>query len=141
MTDWENMRAVLAGIPALPGARCKGQADLYERTDSEHHMTGRLTKTEVENARIAALSLCQSCPALDSCRAWFGALPTTQRPHGVVAGQVITAGGKPSKTRTKPDEQPAPDDRQDAAEHAHLVRPRTQGEASPHPAQGAPRGI
>ncbi len=42
MPDWATMRAVLAGIPVLDGARCKGRADLYERTDSEHRAAGQV---------------------------------------------------------------------------------------------------
>ncbi|KQH76371.1 hypothetical protein AO501_09835 [Mycobacterium gordonae] len=100
MSNWETMRAVLAGIPALPGARCKGQADLYERTVGEHHMTGRITTTELDDARSAALRLCAACPARNPCEVWLDALPAARRPAGVVAGLVITAGGVPSSTGT-----------------------------------------
>lgn len=101
MPDWNTMRALLAGAPDLHGASCKGKSDLYERTVAEHHMTGRLTKTEVDDARREALRLCNNrCPALNPCRAWLSALPAAQRPHGVVAGLVITAGGVPSRTGT-----------------------------------------
>ncbi|MGP4054288.1 hypothetical protein ACTWP6_05605 [Mycobacterium sp. 4D054] len=94
MPDWNTLRAMLAGIPALPGARCKGRAaDLYERTDSEHRMTGRLTKTELDDARRDALRLCAQCPSLAPCRDWLNALPAAQRPRGVVAGQVVNAAG------------------------------------------------
>lgn len=99
--NWDTMRALLAGIPDLPGARCKGRADLYERTNGEHGMTGRLTKTELDDARCEALRLCNNgCPALDPCRAWLGALPLSQRPRGVIAGQVITTSGRTLRTRT-----------------------------------------
>lgn len=101
MSDWDTTRALLAGIPALPGARCKGRSALYERTVAEHQMTGRLTKTEVDEARREALRLCNNgCPALEPCRAWLDGLPAARRPTGVVAGVVITAGGKPLTTRT-----------------------------------------
>src|SRR4051812_28164605 len=100
MPDWDTMRALLEGIPDLPGARCKGRADLYERTNGEHGMTGRLTKTELENARSEALRLCAACPARNPCEVWLDALPAARRPAGVVAGLVITAGGVPSTTGT-----------------------------------------
>lgn len=90
MLDWDTMRTLLESIPALSGARCKGRSDLYERTNGEHRMTGRLTTTELENARSEALSLCETCPALHPCRAFLGALPAAQRPRGVVAGQAST---------------------------------------------------
>lgn len=64
-------------------------------------MTGRLTKTELDDARREALRLCNNrCPALEPCRAWFDALPFSRRPTGVVAGLVITANGVPSKIAT-----------------------------------------
>ena len=100
MSDWQTMRALLAGIPALPGARCKGRSDLFERTVGEHRMTGRLTKTEVDDARREALRVCGACGAQTPCRAWLSSLPASRRPPGVVAGVVITAGGTPAKTAT-----------------------------------------
>lgn len=101
MSDWQTMRALLAGIPALPGAPCKGRSELYERTVGERHVVGQLTKAELENARCEALRLCNNrCPELDACRAWLGALPATRRPRGVVAGLVITSSGTPARTGT-----------------------------------------
>lgn len=100
MTNWMHMAALAAEIPALPGAACKARVDLYERTISEHHAAGRLTKTELDDARREALRLCASCPALTRCRAWLSALPLSRRPAGVVAGVVITANGAPSKIAT-----------------------------------------
>ncbi|WP_193043167.1 hypothetical protein [Mycolicibacterium baixiangningiae] len=100
MSDWDTTRALLGAIPALPGARCKGRSALYERTVGEHRMTGRLTKTEVDDARREALRLCGACEAQTRCRAWLTALPAARRPAGVIAGLVITAGGTPAKTRT-----------------------------------------
>lgn len=95
----DSLLPILAGIPDLPGARCKGRSGLYERTVGEHRMAGRLTKTELENARREALQVCRNgCPALEPCRAWLDALPLSRRPAGVVAGVVITAGGVPSRT-------------------------------------------
>lgn len=96
MPDWDTMRALLAGIPVLPDAPCKGRSDLYERTIGEHRAAGRFTTTEIDNARREALRLCNDgCPTLDACRAWLGALPAAQRPRGVVAGQVIMSSGLP----------------------------------------------
>jgi hypothetical protein len=90
--NWNTMRALLAGIPALDGARCRGRSDLYERTNGEHRMTGRPPSAELDDARRDALRLCNDgCPALDACRAWLDALPAAHRPRGVVAGQVVTA--------------------------------------------------
>ncbi|OBK51907.1 hypothetical protein A5656_25265 [Mycobacterium gordonae] len=94
MPDWDTMRALLESIPALPGARCKGRADLYERTNGEHGMTGRLTREELEGARTTALRLCETCPALRPCREYLQGLPAAQRPRGVIAGQVLNPSGE-----------------------------------------------
>ncbi|KUI13605.1 hypothetical protein AU192_04165 [Mycobacterium lehmannii] len=101
MPDWDTMRALLEGIPALSGARCKGRCELFERTTGECRAAGRMTWKDLDDARREALRLCNDgCPALEPCRAWLGALPAAQRPRGVVAGLVITAGGVPSRTGT-----------------------------------------
>lgn len=101
MSEWSTMRALLAGIPALPDAPCKGRSELYERTVGERRVVGQLTKAELENARCEALRLCNNgCPALGACRAWLSALPATRRPRGVVAGLVITSSGTPAKHTT-----------------------------------------
>ena len=81
MSDWQTMRALLEGIPALPGARCKGPLRSVRADRREHRMTGRLTMTELDDARREALWLCVTgCPALVPCQAWLSALPAGQRP-------------------------------------------------------------
>jgi WhiB family redox-sensing transcriptional regulator len=100
MSDWDTTRALLTGIPDLRGASCKRKSGLFERTAGEHHKAGRLTKTELDDARREALRLCASCCAALECRAWLDALPVSRRPTGVVAGLVITTSGTPSKIAT-----------------------------------------
>nr|WP_233209245.1 hypothetical protein [Mycobacterium sp. ENV421] len=93
------MAALLADIPDLPGARCAGLADLFEATVDEHGKAA--PRSEREDARTAALRLCNACPSLAPCRAWLDGLRPTQRPRGVVAGQVIAASGRiPGSVRT-----------------------------------------
>lgn len=96
--NWNSMRALLAGIPALPDARCRGRAALFEATIAVRH--GGPARAELENARREALTLCHACPALALCRSWLAAMPATRRPRGVVAGVVVTASGLPARTRT-----------------------------------------
>ncbi|WP_234785861.1 hypothetical protein [Mycolicibacterium elephantis] len=84
-------------MPDLPGARCAGRWDLYERTVREYRVGGRLTTEEIESARTTALRLCETCPALRPCRDYLHGLPTSQRPPGVIAGQVITTSGRTLK--------------------------------------------
>lgn len=97
MTDWHTMTAYLLGIPDLPGARCKGEADLYERTVGVRTVAGQPTSDELVAARAAALRLCAECPALDPCRAWLEAQRPSRRPLGVVAGQLVTSTGHVAK--------------------------------------------
>lgn len=99
MPDWHTMSALLVEIPALDGSLCKGKADLYARTVDERRVDGRLTRAEIEDARREALRLCNKCCALAGCKAWFDGLRISQRPRGVVAGQVIAAGGLPAKNQ------------------------------------------
>lgn len=88
--NWTHMAELLAGIPDLAGARCRGRAGLFERCVAEH---GR-PQHETHHARTAALRLCAECPALDPCRAWFNGLRPTQRPTGVIAGQIVRSDGR-----------------------------------------------
>lgn len=94
--NWKSMRALLAGIPALPDARCRGRAALFEATIA----TRGPIKAELENARSEALRLCRTCPALGPCGVWLTGMPQTRRPRGVVAGMIVTASGLPARTRT-----------------------------------------
>ncbi|BBY67560.1 hypothetical protein [Mycolicibacterium helvum] len=87
--NWKSMAALIAGIPDLPGARCKGKADLFEATVGVRPVDGRPSRDELENARSEALRLCETCPALDACEAWLDGLRPTRRPRGVVAGRVV----------------------------------------------------
>lgn len=88
----QDLLAALAGAPALPGARCRGKSVLFDEA-------GRDEPAEVAEQRHAqALGLCQHCTALASCTQWFDSLPPTQRPAGVVAGQINESHrGRPRK--------------------------------------------
>jgi WhiB family redox-sensing transcriptional regulator len=92
MPNWQTMSTLLAGIPDLHGARCKGRADLYDATIGVSPVDGRPTRDELEKARATALHLCVTCPALDPCRVWLDGQRPTRRPRGVVAGRVVNAG-------------------------------------------------
>lgn len=83
MSGLETLLASLAGVPALPGARCCGRHHLFD--------AGRQGEDpDVVNARHdQALQLCGQCPAQMRCQDWLESLPTSQRPVGVVAGQLI----------------------------------------------------
>ncbi|WP_179964995.1 helix-turn-helix domain-containing protein [Mycolicibacterium sarraceniae] len=74
----EFLAGLAAACPPLPGARCRDQVDLFDRTAAKD-----------QAASTAALALCRACPAREACRAWFDNLPPDQRPIGVVAGQIV----------------------------------------------------
>lgn len=80
------LAALSRGIPALPGANCIGSATLFDIADVDED------RQDVEYRFTAAITLCRSCPALAACSAWLEAVPTDDRPGGVVAGRVTRSG-------------------------------------------------
>jgi len=83
--NFDALIAALAGTPALPGARCRGQHALFDPPDGE-----QVNSTDVQARYAKALELCADCPALELCGDWLKSLPMSKRPGGVVAGQVRT---------------------------------------------------
>ena len=70
--------------PSLSGALCTDEWELFDRA------SGGNDRIALAQAREVALSLCRSCPCLRRCSDWLDCLPLHDRPHGVVAGQVVT---------------------------------------------------
>ena len=81
MTVVGNLLLALAGTPALPGAKCRFRAHLFDAAEP-----GEPADVTAQRHQQAA-SLCQRCPSLDACAAWFDSLPPAKKPGGVVAGQ------------------------------------------------------
>jgi len=80
------LSAVLAGVPSLPGAKCRGRGHLFDAPAK-----GELTETTAARHQ-QALQLCRTCPALGSCTTWYerqALQALRQRPSGVIAGRVI----------------------------------------------------
>jgi hypothetical protein len=69
-------------IDALPDFRgdCVGRWDLFDEQAKFESAHG------VEARHREAAAICQTCPALAECRAWFDGLAVRHRPPGVVAG-------------------------------------------------------
>ena len=93
--DWVALlEKVLTGAPALPGARCRGRAHMFDDAAPDEN-------PDTTAARHAqALGLClNSCPSLSRCEAWYLGLPARKRPPGVCAGRVNQPGpgGRPRK--------------------------------------------
>lgn len=81
-----NLFDYLGLAPALPGARCRGKEP------------GEAPET-VQQRHAQALSLClRECPARERCQTWYLGLKPSNRPTGVVAGQVWE-NGKPKSER------------------------------------------
>lgn len=71
------MIAVLRGSADLAGASCAGDS--------------RFT-SDAESDIAVAVTVCGSCPVIDTCRSWVDSLPPSRRPSGVVAGMVFADG-------------------------------------------------
>lgn len=84
----------IGAAPALPGARCRGKAHLFDAAGK--HEAPETT----EQRHTQALGLCRLCPSLAGCTTWFDTLPATRRPKGVVAGRLNTPKppGRPTGT-------------------------------------------
>lgn len=72
----------LAGVPALPGARCRGRPHLFDPAQPDE------PPPTVDARHAQALGLCAACPSLNRCAAWLDSLHPKQRPSGVIAGTV-----------------------------------------------------
>lgn len=71
-----------AGLPVLPGARCRGRHHLFDPADDDE-------PADTVTARHAhALMLCQRCPARQPCQDWVDSLPFRKKPLGVIAGTI-----------------------------------------------------
>ena len=82
-----DLLGALARVPALPGARCRGRAKLFDGDDG---LDGDRTRQ--------AAALCQVCPALAPCSRWAD----RQRANtldGVVAGRLYRHAGHRSERR------------------------------------------
>lgn len=98
--DWtELVGRILAGVPALPNAACRGQSELFDPAnpgEDELHVARR---------HAIAVDICATCPVLQRCRAWVDTLPPNARPAGVIAGQTPPPH---NRRRTIMDETPTP---------------------------------
>ena len=76
---WLGILGAAAGVPELPGARCRGRWEIF---DAIH-----------DPAAVAvATALCNRCPALIQCTEYANANKT--KLHGIVAGRVFNKGKK-----------------------------------------------
>ena len=80
MSVWE----CLGSVPALPGALCRGDWELFDATIGSRGGD----REQLQAARDAAVALCQRCPALSPCGSWFDSLPKAARPSAITAGRL-----------------------------------------------------
>ena len=82
MSDWQSVRALLGGIPALPGARCAGRWDTSTADrPSSTGSTSQLARDELESARTTALRLCETMPGAAALPR-LSARPADRAPSG-----------------------------------------------------------
>ena len=79
-----DLLEALAGVPPLPGARCRGHHRLFDPAGPTEDVT------EVERRHRIAVETCCACPALAACGDWLASLPPRERPPGVIAGTIRT---------------------------------------------------
>ena len=83
-SGYHGLIGALAGVPVLRGARCRGRHHLFDPPACDE------PDATAQARHSQALRVCEVCPALDACAAWVSSLPVSKRPHGVVAGRIIT---------------------------------------------------
>lgn len=87
-----DLFAELAFAPRLDGALCRGKADIW---DMPPPPTRDPDPDDTAQRITFAIGACQRCPALSRCRAWVSGLRPSQRPAGVVAGELCEPGIDP----------------------------------------------
>lgn len=130
MTGLSDMLAELAAAPRLEGALCRGRSEHWDMPPSP----SRDPDPDDTAQRIAlAVGACQRCPALNRCRAWVSGLRPSQRPAGVVAGELCEPGVDP------PD--PDPPELDDAASITSRIQAFVNGRSLTEAADLAAIGI
>jgi hypothetical protein len=81
--DWVALlEKILTGAPALPGAKCRGRAHLFNDAEPDEN------PETVAARHTQALGLCKLCPSRTRCEGWYLGLPKLKRPIGVIAGRL-----------------------------------------------------
>ena len=81
MSQLESLLGALAAAPALPGAACRGEHDLYDAA------------ADGDPAAVELASMvCGDCVCLAACQEWVDSLPKRKRPLGICGGRLFTEG-------------------------------------------------
>lgn len=76
------LKRVLAGVPMLPDAACRGQHELFDPPSRDESRFDAAERHEI------ATDICRQCPVLAECRAWASRTRPARRPGGVIAGSI-----------------------------------------------------
>jgi hypothetical protein len=93
MADIGALLNDLAAVPSLPGAACRSEREVFDRT-----VPGAVSRSEAAQARRAAKKICAACPCLQACTAWVDGLEPFSRPLSITAGR--THHREPGARRT-----------------------------------------
>ncbi|WP_165607102.1 WhiB family transcriptional regulator [Mycolicibacter kumamotonensis] len=72
----ELLAAVLAGVPRLTGAACRGHVALFDAAADGDRQAAQ-----------GAVAICQRCPVIDRCAQWIADAHPRRPPPGVWAAQ------------------------------------------------------
>lgn len=81
------LAAILEGTESLSGAACTRTPELFDPRDPTED------SATAERRHHAAVTLCLSCPVMDTCRAWADA--SRDQAHSVTAGRAPRPPGRP----------------------------------------------
>lgn len=88
-----DLASVLMSTPAMPGAACRGKAELFDAAVG--------AGAEAQQAQRRCVAVCSGCPSIEVCRQWASGLPERERQAlGVVGG---IAPEVPAKRQPQPE--------------------------------------
>lgn len=79
----ELLAQILRDSPRLRDGACVGREDLFDPAREDE------AAEDVEYRHSRARRICRTCPVLVECREWVEQLKPSQRPVGVVHGEVL----------------------------------------------------
>jgi len=82
VSGWTDLVDALGLAPSLDGALCRGRSTAFDEPPPE------ADEDVAIDLVVAAMVICDRCPAREACTRWLEGLAPTQRPAGVVAGRV-----------------------------------------------------
>ncbi len=121
-----------ANVPDFSEGLCRGQHELFDGTAYNTTSSGEWNSKDRESivfagtrhgfinrkeARVIAAAVCAECPVLRQCYSWVSGLEESERPAGIVAGQMWTRFGAANRR--------AKADKRKSKEEEEFDRPKT----------------